>query len=566
VTRVSPYARFLLVVALFMALLVSTRGITNEGAVSLQGDMPRYMMNGAFVYDFLADGGATSFDGVLDYAQHYYARYPALSLGHHPPLLPVLLVPFYAVFGVSVFAARLLMVACFLASAWLLFAIARRLYDDVTGAWAALLFVTSPFLVAFSQAVMSEMPTLMCVLLAMRCLLRFRDSGRPRDYGLFVLVAVTSLFAKQLAIFVFPAYLVLLSDRHGRGLLFRRDILGWTLGGVLLVLPVVGMTLVLSPFNVNVVVDTLRTNRGLSSLAQSLSTILEVQVKPALAFATAAGIVAAFVRRDKKASLGLIWMLAVVAGVVLLIGYEPERYSITAIPAYCLCAATLANVQSGQARRLATLLLVATVGWQGWSVRAVKPEGADGYETAAQYVLAGQSSATVLFSGPVDTGYFSFFMRKHDATRQTVVLRADKLLTTSLMSSVGYRDRIQSPSEIYPLLQTFGTRFIVIEDRPSGSVVLDWLRTELTTDNFIERLRIPIDTTERRLRGVPLVVYEYRDATEPDPMAAVDIDIPLVGQHVHLPLAELIGHAQGAPLPTTPAGRRDRSQSAPAKQ
>ena len=47
-------------------------------------------------------GGVWSVDEGLRYAQHYFARYPALSLGHHPILLPVTLVPFYAIFGVSV--------------------------------------------------------------------------------------------------------------------------------------------------------------------------------------------------------------------------------------------------------------------------------------------------------------------------------------------------------------------------------------------------------------------------------------------------------------------------------
>jgi|CXWL01.1.fsa_nt_gi 4-amino-4-deoxy-L-arabinose transferase-like glycosyltransferase len=503
--------------------------------------MARYLMNGAFIYDFMADGGATSIGGIVSYAQHYYARYPALSLGHHPPLLPLLLVPAYAIFGVSVFAARMVILGCFIVSAWVLFGITRRLYDDMTGAWAALLFVTSPFLVEFSQAVMSEMPTMMCVLLAMRFLLMFRDSGRRRDYGLFVAAAITSLVAKQVAIFAFPAYLVLLSDKHGRALMLRRDILGWTLAGILLVLPVAVLTLAMSPFNVAVVVDAFRKNRGLASFAQGLLTIVQIQAQPALALLTAASIVVAVVRRDKKMWLSLVWMVAVVTGVVLLIGpYEPERYSIVALPAYCLCAATLGWTQSGVKRQVSTLALIVVVAWQGWSVRAASPVGAEGYEAAAQYVLAGQPPATVLFSGSIDTGYFVFFMRKHDAARHTVVMRADKLLTTSLMGSVSVRDRIQSPREIYPLLQTFGIKFIVIEDRPSGSIVLDWLRSELQTERFLERLRIPIGTADRRLRGVPLIVYEYRDATPADPKAAIDIDIPVVGRHVNVPLADLL--------------------------
>ena len=60
--------------------------------------------------------------------------------------------------------------------------------------------------------------------------------------------------------------------------------------------------------------------------------------------------------------------------------------------------------------------------------------------------------------------------------------------------TVSVEDRIGSPKEIYPLLGRYGIKFIVIEDRPSGSIVLDWLRDELRGDRFIERRRIGFDS------------------------------------------------------------------------
>ena len=91
-----------------------------------------------------------------------------------------------------------------------------------------------------------------------------------------------------------------------------------------------------------------------------------------------------------------------------------------------------------------------------------------------------------------------------------MVLRSDKLLTTSLMARLSVEDRISAPSDIYPLLQRFGTKFIVIEDRPSGGAVLDWLRDELRTQRFVERRRFPIGEGGPEVHGVSLVVYEYR--------------------------------------------------------
>jgi hypothetical protein len=91
------------------------------------------------------------------------------------------------------------------------------------------------------------------------------------------------------------------------------------------------------------------------------------------------------------------------------------------------------------------------------------------------------------------------------------------------------------------LLDRYGTRFVVIEDRPSGSVVLDWLRDELKGTRFIERRRIPIAGEGAPTTGLALAVYEYTGARAPAPDAEIDIKIPLVGREIHVPLSELAG-------------------------
>ena len=90
-----------------VTLLLSTKGIMDEGTISLHGDPPRHMMNGVYFYDLIKDLPLTN---PIEYTLQYYARYPALSLGHHPLLLGIAEVPFYTVFGVSVFSARLTIV------------------------------------------------------------------------------------------------------------------------------------------------------------------------------------------------------------------------------------------------------------------------------------------------------------------------------------------------------------------------------------------------------------------------------------------------------------------------
>ena len=122
-----------------------------------------------------------------------------------------------------------------------------------------------------------------------------------------------------------------------------------------------------------------------------------------------------------------------------------------------------------------------------------------------------------------------------------VILRADKILTTSMMSRVAVEDRITTPDEMYDTLKRFGVQYVVLEDRPNNSKVLQMLRSELKTDRFIERLRLPIQTADRRLQDVDLVAYEFRDAQPPDLDADVDMRLPIIGRDLTVRLGDLIG-------------------------
>jgi hypothetical protein len=100
-----------------------------------------------------------------------------------------------------------------------------------------------------------------------------------------------------------------------------------------------------------------------------------------------------------------------------------------------LCNGSVARSPSW--RRALRVSLALAVAWQFWSARDARPARlGDAYEEAARFVLAEtrvRPAPTVLYIASLDTGVFMFFVRKHDPARQLVVLRADKLLTTSLM-------------------------------------------------------------------------------------------------------------------------------------
>src|SRR5207302_10496406 len=81
-------------------------------------DAARHAMNGAFLYDLVRTGNWLH---PVAYSKIYYAQYPALSMPYHPPLFPAMEAIFFAIFGVKLLTARLLVAVCAGLSAALLY-------------------------------------------------------------------------------------------------------------------------------------------------------------------------------------------------------------------------------------------------------------------------------------------------------------------------------------------------------------------------------------------------------------------------------------------------------------
>ena len=136
--------------------------------------------------------------------------------------------------------------------------------------------------------------------------------------------------------------------------------------------------------------------------------------------------------------------------------------------------------------------------------------------------------------------FFIFFVRKHDAQRRQIVLRSDKIFTVSDMRRIDALDLIEAQDQVGPTLRRLGVGYVVIEDQPSRARVLEWLRAELQHGPYVERLRVPIGTTDRRLQGVDLVVYEVPGAVRAEPDARLDLRLPIVSRQLDVPLDDLI--------------------------
>ena len=544
-TAVLPLLVFLS--ACLLAVLFAGSGFGDEGRVGAGGDAPRYLMNGVYFMDLLRDRPFAGPGEFIEYTRYYYARYPALSLGHHPVLLSASTVPLFAIAGISLSAGRLVVIAFFVAAVVLTWALVRRTHGDWAAAAAAVLVASNPYLIGLAQQVLSEIPAI-CLLLATAFLLvRFCDHERPGDLWGLVMVAALSVYAKHLAVFAFPGFATYALARLGWRRLLRRDIVAAGIVFAVLIAPLVPVTLMMARANVSFV----RAQMGagddhspgwVAGRAAAVHYALVHQFSAPVLALMAVGLLAAVLRRDRRSLLYVLWSGSALLCLLVITGtLEPTRYSVYWIPPLLTLAAGLAASRNGAPSMRAIGAIVAlAVGHQVWLGAHTPAPTTSGYEGAARFVIQQPRAATIMFSGEIDSGLFVFFVRKYDPERVQVVLRADKVLTTSFMQHAAIEERISSPAGIFDALHRFGTRYVVVEERDTNVRVLRWVQDVVRTDSFRELYRAPLLSDDPRMPNAWIGVYEYRHATAPAVDAVLDIKLPLAGQQLAVPVRELL--------------------------
>jgi 4-amino-4-deoxy-L-arabinose transferase-like glycosyltransferase len=291
-----------------LALLVGTVHLTEEAYLDLGGDAPRYLMNGVFLFDLARDAPIAVRD-FRAYAEQYYARYPALSLGYHPILPSLLMVPVFGLFGISVFSARIVPLFCFAVASVFLLLLVERVYDRRVAIACTLLFVFSPFAAWYSRTFMSEMPALAAMMAAVYFCERYSRSNRRLDLGLFIASAVVSMYGKQLTVFMLPVYAMYLAWQGGIRRLVTPDLVASIVAAAIVLVPLALITLMLSAHNVRWVTAVASRNDHAGYLA-ILAGAMAAQVSWPIVALAAIGTLRAVVTRDGRSVLFILWVTA----------------------------------------------------------------------------------------------------------------------------------------------------------------------------------------------------------------------------------------------------------------
>ena len=521
-------------------LVLTTKNITKEDTIYLQGDMPKYLMNGVYFYDLIKD---FPINNIIDYTYKYFARYPALSLGHHPFLLSIAEIPFYSIFGISVFSARLTIIVFMLIAGIVWFKFINSIYDETIAFISSLLFVTTPYIVKFSRVVMSEIFSLSFIILTTYLFFKYYKSDKNRYAFTFSVILIMSICARYTSIFMIPIFLCYLILQKDLKKLINKNMIIAYISIIVLLLPIILVVLKFSQTNVQWVMhNTISSSIEFSKITRHLKSLWLYHLTLPVFVLSLCAIIASIYKRDKRAVFFLLWIIGFYIQITCTPAQDP-RYSMYWIPALCLFPAVIIDFSPVRLWRILTsIALIAIVSYQFFVSYQLDPEYADGYEQAARYVVEQSNGETLLFSSNVDTGFFIFFVRKYDTNKNFIVLRADKILSTSLLNRI-VEDRITSREQIYDVLDDFGVKDIVIEDTTYTSYALETLRQEVKSEKFRLLKNINIQSNNKLINNYNLSIYEYKGYKNPRIGKELHMNIPLMGGSIKVKFDDLL-HAR----------------------
>jgi len=139
------------------------------------------------------------------------------------PLYPYLVSGFYGIVGGAYdWLGRLLSLLCSVATALLLYWLAKRLFaDELTGVFAAFFFLFFPLNIYFGRAFMPEPLMLLLSVAALLCFDRWGESGRLLDGGLAVVSAALCFMVKIPTLYLGFALVALSVERWGARFILR---------------------------------------------------------------------------------------------------------------------------------------------------------------------------------------------------------------------------------------------------------------------------------------------------------------------------------------------------------
>ena len=536
----------LILILIVMLVLMSRR--IYDPTVNGNADAHRHLMDGVFILDFLRE---MPIGNVYDFTANYYAQYPALSIGYHPPFFPFIEALFNGIFGINIWSSRLsvLFFAVVGVIAW--FKLVKSVFNNNTAFWTSMLLVTTPFVVRRGWEAMAEIPALSMTMLTAYVFYRYTETRRPGYLYASAIIFCLTVWTKQTTIFILPWFLLFLAIKK-QFLVFFRSKEGWIaiICIIVLLIPLALITLWLGDENVKQSIGAVDPQYRWYRIKFYLLALVKNQLTRPVLILCITGIGCAAWKRDNRC----VYFALLVICVYIFFSYlvvQEARYTIFWMPAFCLFAVLpVLYLRKSKIFYVAGNVVLSFIVIYQISLVYYKtlPIYIKGCDEAVRYILRENPMPVVFFDGSCSS-YFTYLMRSLDSKKSMYVLRGDKLLSShSIYPKKNLKVHAHSREDIEKIFDKYGILYIVVqnEDWTGGIEIHQELRVFLDSGPFRLVEEFPIESNINDLKGAKLKIYKYLNA-KPIIADYLELRLPSVGQMLKIPIRHLQATKQSIP-------------------
>ena len=514
--------------------LLLSRGIT-KGEPFYNNDETRHIMNGVFIRDLLVDRPLAH---PVIYAYEYYAKYPAISIPHWPPLFYFVEALFFLTFGISVWASRLAILGFALLGAYFWYRIAERYGPRSRALLSAFVFCLLPSMMVFESVTMLEIPQVALCLGAIFFWLCRVENERTGDLWALAGFVVAAMLTSQSSIFlvVFLGLDFLLNFRF-------RLLRTWQVWAALLA----SVGIVLSWYLFSFRALTLSYQRAVGQEFQHVvhrwSLLfyfrkLPEQLGLVLLVFACVGIAWSVLRGAGRYRFPLLWVVCAYLCFTLIQEKESRHIFIWLPP---LVYFALLGVEALLSRRRWVWLAYGAIGlyFLVGALRFQRPRLA-GVEEVARFVLTQPESDIVYYQGNLN-GAFIFYVRQLDPQKRHMVARDKQVVATNIVYA--HRQVLSTPDQVLNFFQSWGIRYAVIESRDVDPG-LALVRQVLQSSEFEPIGTYPVRVNRGYKEADAITVYRLRGEIH---RITHSVDIPMMTIRRDIPVD--LNRLAGRPWP-----------------
>ena len=521
------------VILLVLVTLVISRGIS-QGEFFFYYDEMSHAMNGIFFRDFLVD---FPWRHPMEYAVQYYAKYPAISFPHWPPLFHFIEGLFFLVFGLAPWISRLAVLGFALMGAYFWYRIAERLGPQYRAFLSTLTIASAPFILLYERVTMLEVPSLATCLATIYFWLKFQESGRRRDLWAIAGFATIAFLVSQKAIFLVVFFALHCLVERSYWLLKRIDVwLAMSISGLAVLPWYVLASNTLSQFWARAIGN--HKSNYLTHPATYWFYLYQVylQLGPILLGLACVGLVVALLKRTSSHRFLVTWIFAGYFCFTFIREKDPRHTMIWIPPLLYLAFVAIDTVL---VRRTWALVVSSALAF-GLLVNGLRTQRpiVQGAREVAHYVLSQPDSDIIYYQGRLN-GDFIFFVRKFDPQKMRVVAR-DKLIVDRSNVPPFTPAGLPTTEQVLNFFKTWGIRYAVIED-PDLFASFGPVHQVFYSPQFELVRTFPVFTNWPDVSVREIQVFRYRGNLQ---RTAQSITVPVETIHndFHLTLSQIAGH------------------------